>query len=57
MTHALRDLKQLKENHKIYVALADFMQVWCVVVAYLYCSISDWFKVFLVVRHGTAVTL
>jgi hypothetical protein len=27
MTHALRDLKQLKENHKIYVALADFMQV------------------------------
>jgi hypothetical protein len=28
MIRALRDLKQLKENHKIYVALADFMQVW-----------------------------
>jgi hypothetical protein len=27
MIRALRDLKQLKENHKIYVALADFMQV------------------------------
>jgi hypothetical protein len=27
MTSALRDLKQLKEDHKIYVTLADFMQV------------------------------
>jgi hypothetical protein len=27
MTNALRDLKLLKETHKIYVPLADFMQV------------------------------
>jgi hypothetical protein len=27
MMSALRDLKQLKETHKIYVPLADFMQV------------------------------
>jgi predicted aconitase len=27
MTNSLRELKQLKEKHKISVALADFMQV------------------------------
>jgi hypothetical protein len=27
MANTLRQLKQLKENHKIHVALADFMQV------------------------------
>jgi hypothetical protein len=27
MINALRGLKQLKETHKIYVPLADFMQV------------------------------
>jgi hypothetical protein len=36
MTSALRDLKQLKESHKIYVPLADFMQVSEMVVAHVY---------------------
>jgi hypothetical protein len=35
MTNSLRELQQLKENYKISVALADFMQVRGVVVTCL----------------------